>query len=274
MNENSILPTNYGDTKIALLPRDPVWLFTYWEIPQSAKDNLSRVHGDNFIPSFLILRVYDVTNVDFNGTNANRSFDIRISEKAESWYINVGEFNRAWLIEIGYILKDGSFTAVARSNTIALPKYGVSESADAEQWASYNVFDKELLEQIGATSANIIKFSREREEWNKSFALFKLPSSMPSSLPSSKGASKFFQPEPRKEKFFWLRADTEIIVYGATDPDCSLTIAGRQVPLEKDGSFSLRFYLPEGGQEYLIEAVSSDKTMSKRLIFNIVKQTK
>lgn len=274
MNENSMLPTDYGDTKIALLPRDPVWLFTYWEIPQSAKDNLSRVHGDNFIPSLLVLRIYDVTNVDFNGSNANRSFDIRISEKAQNWYINVGEFNRTWLIEIGYILKDGSFAAVARSNAVALPKYGVSESEQVEQWASYNVFDKELLEQIGASSANIIKFSREREEWNKSFALFKLPSSMPSSLPSSKGASKFFRPDTKKEKFFWLRADTEIIVYGATDPNSSLTIAGREIPLEKDGSFSLRFYLPEGGQEYLIEAVSSDKTMSKRLIFNIVKQTK
>jgi hypothetical protein len=274
-NEESILPTNYGDTKITLLPRDPVWMFTYWEISQNTKEHFAKTYGDNLIPSFLILRVYDVTNIVFDGNNDNRHFDIRISQKADNWYINVGEFNRVWLVEVGYILKDGTFVAISRSNAVRLPRYGISEmEVEDERWASYHVLERNFEEHIGNSSANMVKFSNQRDEWNSNFGLFRLPSSMPSSMPSSRSSSRFFAPEVKKEKFFWLKADTEILLYGATDPSANLVICGKEVPINEDGSFSLRFYLPEGKHEYLVEAVSSDKTMSKRILFTVNKQTK
>jgi len=80
--------------------------------------------------------------------------------------------------------------------------------------------------------------------------------------------------QEKTNKNFWLKADTEIIVYGATEPDAELTVQGKKVALAPDGSFTLRFYLPDGQQNYPIEAVSSCKTMSKRIIFNVGKETK
>jgi hypothetical protein len=113
-----------------------------------------------------------------------------------------------------------------------------------------------------------------RERWEE---LTKLPTSgILGGASSSSLQGKDSQPFGKQEKFknFWLKADTEIIVYGATEPDAVLTVQGKNVALAPDGSFTLRFYLPDGKQNYPIEAVSSCKTMSKRIVFNIEKETR
>ncbi|MFB3789606.1 MAG: hypothetical protein ACE15F_24895 [bacterium] len=73
---------------------------------------------------------------------------------------------------------------------------------------------------------------------------------------------------------FWLKADTELIVYGATEPDAKLTVQGQQITLRPDGSFTLRFYLPDGEQEYPIEATSADGTMKKKITFVVTRNSK
>ena len=72
-----------------------------------------------------------------------------------------------------------------------------------------------------------------------------------------------------KQKGFWLKADTELIVYGSTEPDAKLTVQGQNVTLRPNGSSTLRFYLPDGSQEYPIEAVSADGTMKRKITFTV-----
>jgi hypothetical protein len=109
-----------------------------------------------------------------------------------------------------------------------------------------------------------------RERWEEIVTL-----SMPSSGVLG-GASSQFKPghEEAKPKNFWLKADTELIVYGATEPDAKLTVQGQPVTLRPDGSFSLRFYLPDSVQEYPIKAVSADGTMERNITFVVQRQTK
>lgn len=48
----------------------------------------------------------------------------------------------------------------------------------------------------------------------------------------------FFSSEsPIRPRQFWLVADAELIVYGATEPDASVTIGGRPIKLNADGTF-------------------------------------
>jgi hypothetical protein len=56
---------------------------------------------------------------------------------------------------------------------------------------------------------------------------------------------------------FWLGVNAELILYGGTEPDASVTIAGRAVQLQADGSFSCRFALPDGEYELTVRAVSA-----------------
>lgn len=267
--KNPGLPSNYGDTKAVMLPRDPIWIYVYWEINRETVERIKSKYGQNFDASGLAIRVYDVTGIDFDGANANRFFDISVNPNAMSWYINVGEFNRSWCVDVGYILKNGKFITVARTDSMAMPRHGVSDVTD-EQWALLQLEFEKLLRisgagHIGKSSYDLVKLMRERwEELTK----------LPTSGVIGGASSSFRQPGVSKDKNFWLKADTEIIVYGATEPDAVLTVQGKRVSLADDGTFTLRFYLPDGRQSYPIEAVSSDGAMKKRITFNVQKETK
>ncbi|HPK01334.1 MAG TPA: DUF4912 domain-containing protein [Candidatus Sumerlaeota bacterium] len=57
---------------------------------------------------------------------------------------------------------------------------------------------------------------------------------------------------------FRLSVDADLTVYGATEPDARLTVQGRPITLRPDGTFTLRFSLPEGEQVIDVVATSTD----------------
>jgi uncharacterized protein len=63
-----------------------------------------------------------------------------------------------------------------------------------------------------------------------------------------------------KEKGFWFNVNAELVVYGATEVDATVTIGGRKIKLRRDGSFSYRFALPDGNYEMPVVAISADGT--------------
>jgi hypothetical protein len=72
---------------------------------------------------------------------------------------------------------------------------------------------------------------------------------------------------PRK---FWLVADAELIVYGATEPDATVTIGGRPIKLNADGTFRFQMSFQDGLIDYPIMAVAVDgeQTRSIHMKFN------
>ena len=77
-----------------------------------------------------------------------------------------------------------------------------------------------------------------------------------------------------KQKGFWLTVNTELIVYGQTQPDAKLTVQGRPLNLRSDGSFSLRFFLPDGKQIIPVVATSSDSEQVRTITPIVTKETK
>jgi hypothetical protein len=169
-----------------------MWVYSYWEIAQEKIASLSNQLGQRFHNAVLALRVYDITNVEFNGSNAVRYFDVRVGDKIGSFYINVGEFNRSWCVDIGFILEDGDFVLVARSNFLKMPSYGVSDIVD-DKWASVDfAFDKIIYDfslnvrKSGATSYDVVELLKER--WKQ---YENLPSSFAQQLIKSGGPFVF-----------------------------------------------------------------------------------
>lgn len=266
--EKAGLPKAYGDTRVVIMPRDPVWFYAYWEIGSEVFGQLIKKLGEQkFNTSRRALRVYDVTGIKFDGTNAHRYFDIILNPNADNWYVNAGEVNRSWCVDLGILTPDGEFIVIARSNIVHMPRQGVSSITD-EQWAILQEEFERLLrlsgvDRIGKSSFDIAKLMRER--WEEIVSI---------SLPTSPGgASSWKGVKQEKPKGFWLKADTELIVYGATESDAKLTVQGQTVTLRPDGTFSLRFYLPDGEQSYPIEATSSDGTMKKQITFVVTRET-
>jgi hypothetical protein len=109
------LPDNYGDNRIVLLPRDPAWLFAYWNLTYEYKEAARAAGG-----RVLALRVYDVTELDFDGTNANAAFEHECAEWARSWYLPVPAPDRDYIVEIGYRGGD-EWYPLARSRRVSVP---------------------------------------------------------------------------------------------------------------------------------------------------------
>ncbi|HAF95434.1 MAG: hypothetical protein A2X34_00245 [Elusimicrobia bacterium GWC2_51_8] len=265
------LPEGYGNTEAALLPRDPNWMFIYWEITANSKAEVCKTHGsDIFQKSKQIIRVYDVTGTGSIGTVDQKYFDIPVMVDAKSWYINVQESGRAYCCEVGLITPDGRFIGLVRTNTVSLPVGRVSEVTD-EKWMSVTSDFEKLLqlsgvEYIGKGSGEVAKSLAQR--WEMLRAVFSRASSWGVSSLSSHTLAK-----PPLSKAFWLVADCELILYGATEPDAYVTVSGRKVKLNTDGTFSMRFALPDGGMELPIKAVSKDETETREIKIKVSRAT-
>lgn len=126
-------PLKYGRDRMILMARDPNWIYAYWEISATTQKNLRQELGKAVDDSRRVLRLYDVTGVDFNGANANSYVDIPIDKHADNWHLEVGRPNRSFCVDLGCILSGGRFVTVLRSNTVATPRAGISDCQD-EEW--------------------------------------------------------------------------------------------------------------------------------------------
>ena len=126
------LPSGYGETRLTLLPRDPHWAFAYWEIEQGVRRSIEKEHGTKIWKNGReILRIYDVTGIEFSGSNGHSRKDVEIDFKALNWYFRVPEQDRSYIGELG-ILYDGRFIRIIRSNTIRMPRCKVSDMVDKD----------------------------------------------------------------------------------------------------------------------------------------------
>lgn len=256
-------PPGYGDNRIVLLARDPWWIFAYWEIRKDKEDETRRkIEAAGDTPSKSILRVYDVTNVNFNGRNAHSFFDIDLHGLANSWYINVGLPEKSWIVEIGILTKSGNFYLLARSNAVKTPRFGMSDALDAE-WMMpeedyWKMFSLSGGFGVGKGSLEVRELIKKRLE------------EQISSGGISSAASFYRKPPERK---FWLVVNCELIVYGATEPDAKVTVQGKEIKLKHDGTFSLRFALPDGKQTIPVEATSNDGIDRRRITPIVTRKT-
>lgn len=237
------LPAGYGDSRVVVLPRDPYWLFSYWEVSANLRDVVRRQHGPRvWEDGRLTLRVYDVTGLLFDGTNAHRFWDIGVGE-ASSWYVNVGCPDRDWCLDLGLLLPDGRFIVLARSNVVRTPADGFSSLTDAEWLTLDEIYRLSLgLDQVGSSEALLKAAARRLRE-----------------LVSSPGVSSLMSPfgEAPSRRPFWLTVGAELIVYGSTEPGASLTLGGQPIALQPDGTFTLRMTFPDGRIELPIVARSA-----------------
>ena len=70
---------------------------------------------------------------------------------------------------------------------------------------------------------------------------------------------------PPRQRSFWLVADAELIVYGATDPSAQLMIGSEVVPLSAEGTFRVQVPFRDGQQLYPIQAVAADGEQKRNI---------
>lgn len=314
------LPGGYGESRVVLMPRDPQWAYTYWDIPNDHKEDLRRQGGQQ-----LALRLYDVTDVNLEYQSPHSIQEYPCDELAREWYLPMPVSDRDYAVDIGYRCADGRWLVLARSAPVRVPPVYPSDWIEDQfitvSWEE-DLRGKTFLELVPpakkmamagygsvATGGNpiydeIFGMAQTVEAQRVAGSLFgsmqHVPGSMQSVSLADQALSSYVFPSgvgmwavptvsgltmsgagmsgagfsgsgiPMRPRQFWLVADAELIVYGATEPDATVTIGGRPIKLNPDGTFRFQMSFQDGLIDYPIMAVAADgeQTRSIHMKFN------
>jgi hypothetical protein len=260
------LPAGYGKDRIVVMVRDPYWLHAYWELTHAAVQRAEAALGPDWHGARPILRLLDVTSrPDITGSSEGIVRDIDIHGGCNNWYIDVSNPPRSYRVDIGYLSRSGQFYVLARSNVVTTPRAGMSDVLD-ENWSDIDprkadrIFAMSAGFNVGASSLELKELFEER---------FRRPMGSPAVTSFGSGALMH-----ARQRSFWFQLDAELIVYGATEPTARVTLQGQPIRLRPDGTFTMRFALPDGRQIIPAVAASADGVEERTIILAVERNTK
>jgi hypothetical protein len=349
------LPDGYGESRIVLMPRDPQWAYTYWDIPNDHKEALRRQGG-----SRIALRFYDVTDINLEAQRPHSLQQYECDELAREWYLPIPVSDRDYMVEIGYLTMDGRWLLLARSAPVRIPPVYPSDWIEDQfitiSWEE-NLQGKTFLELSAPTKRSlgnpiydrIFGLSESTEAQRVAGSLFGSMHQVPEQAVSSyvfpsgmgiwtgavptasgmgmsgvgmsglsamttsgigalttsgmgmagmtmsgigmsgmtmsgigmsgvgmmnmSGAGFSASAPPIRPRQFWLIADAELIVYGATEPDATVTIGGRPIQLNSDGTFRFQMAFQDGQIDFPIFAVAADGEQNRAIHMKFNRET-
>jgi hypothetical protein len=316
------LPAGYGESRIVLMPRDPQWAYTYWDIANEHKEELRRQGGQQ-----LALRIYDVTEINIEYQSPHSIQEYPCDELAREWYLPIPVSDRDYIVDIGYRCADGRWLVLARSAPVRVPPVYPSDWIE-DHFVTVN-FEEELRDQTvfelvppakrmaaaagtygtygNAIYDEIFGMAQTAEAQRVAGSLFgsmqQVPGSMQAVSLAEQAISSYVFPSgvgmwavptvsgltmsgvgmsgvgfsasavPLRPRQFWLIADAELIVYGATEPDATVTIGGRPIKLNPDGTFRFQMSFQDGLIDYPIMAVAADGEQTRSIHMKFTRET-
>ncbi|WZO95979.1 DUF4912 domain-containing protein [Isosphaeraceae bacterium EP7] len=248
--------------RIVAMVRDPYWLHVHWELSRSTLARAQAALGQDWHGARPILRVFDVTSEDTTSASERHLRDIEIHGGVNNWYIDVTTPPRSFRIDIGYLSRRGKFFVLARSNVVSTPKAGVTDHLD-ENWASVQEQFQKIYNQSGGPNGSGV--SNDLRE------LFEERLRRPMYNPSVQGLGTAGLLLSRG---FHFELDAELIVYGSTEPTARVTLQGEHVPVRPDGTFTVRFSMPDARQIIPAVATSVDGVEERTIVLAVERNTK
>ncbi len=257
-------------TNVVFLPRDPDWAYVFWQISDADREKAQSLGANK-----LCLRLFDASGSQ--GTLR----EIAVDSYSTEWYLPIPLADRDYKVELGY--KYGfNWMSLAFSSVSHVPGSHPSEQ----------ILDKFVPFNLDSTSESIPDISNPvvSEQNGMHERLYQAATNIP--LRRKVGSEEFMENVNStnfsdnltdsgagkwssglndsgsgivKNRSFWLVADAELIVYGATEPSAKLTIGGEDVPLAADGTFRIQVPFRDGTQKYDIKAVDVSGQQEKSI---------
>ena len=275
-------------TTVVFLPRDPQWAYVFWEL-----SDVDRRQAMADGSTQLVLRVADVTGLGGGAAHQHTLMEVVVNSHATEWYLPVPLSDRDYRVELGYRVASSSWRSLAFSGVARVPALHPSEqvldqfvpfSLDAMAPVSDENFSvpaatagiHERIYQVATSTSRTLGMGRGSEAFhsNDSFSLNDqgLHASGVGRWASGRSESGAGLLAPRLRSF-WLVADAELVVYGATDPAATLRIGEEIVPLAEDGTFRIQVPFRDGQQLYPITAVAADGEQTRHITLNFNRTT-
>ncbi|MCM1981310.1 DUF4912 domain-containing protein [Lyngbya confervoides] len=296
------LPEGYGESRIVLLPRDPQWAFVYWDVPNEHKEDLRRQGGQQ-----IALRLCDATDIDITLQAPHSVQEYPCDELAREWYLPIPVSDRDYVIEIGYRCADGRWLLLTRSAVVHIPPTYPSDWVEdifmTVDWnmdlrgktlaklvppalrtggeagvskEGYLIHDQ-IFGLAGDVEAQRVAgslFGSMQQVPQETLSSFVFPSGIGQwAIPTASGLGFSASVPHSRPRKFWLIADAELIVYGATEPDATVTIGDRKIDLSPDGTFRFQMSFQDGNIDYPIKAVAADGEQNREIHMTFTRQT-
>ena len=279
-------------TCLVFLPRDPQWAYVFWDI-----SDVDRERAQASGASYLCLRLADVTGLPGGSSHPHTLQEVNVDSNANEWYLPMPLSDRDYRIELGFRGgASGQWFSLAFSSVARVPALHPSEQildqfvpfsldnsapspALAETPAEAKFADSGLHERVYQSATSRWRsLGRGSEAFHESNAAAgdwidsALHASGAGLWASGRHESGLGGVSPR-QRSFWLVADAELIVYGATDPSARLSIGGEEIPLSAEGTFRVQVPFRDGQQIYPIEAVAVDGEQRRSITLEFQRST-
>ena len=302
------LPAGYGESRIVLMPRDPQWAYAYWDISNEHKEELRRQGGQQLALRIYDVTDIDIEHQsphsiqEYPCDELAREWYIPVPVSDRDYVIDIGYRcgDGRWLI----LARSASVHTppVYPSDWIEDIFITVDLGEDLRGQTKYELVPpaKKQPEPAPAPTGNqiydqIFGMAESAEAMRVAGSMFGSMQHLPGSMAPEEAISSYIFPSgvgmwaqpnvsglnmsgvgfsasapPVRPRKFWLIADAELIVYGATEPDATVTIGDRQIQLNPDGTFRFQMSFQDGLIDYPIKAVAVDgeQTRSIQMKFN------
>ncbi len=178
--------------------------------------------------------------------------------RKDEFGVEATEWNGSPSEESGFIAGSGSGSRSGRRSSATSSSFARSSAVGSS--AGVN---RSSAQELGGRSSSVFVRSSVGSAGRSSAG----------SASSGGGFSALPVSESVKGRKFWAELHTELVVYGATEPNAKVTLGGMPIQLTSEGTFSIRFYLRDGQHPVPFVATSNDEVDSIEIVPLVTKNT-
>jgi hypothetical protein len=259
--------TTIKEDQLALTVRGPFWLHAFWQLSSRTIERIKVSMGHFWYTATPILRIYRI-EPDAVSLDRRKLFrEIKIHGGVRHWYIDVTDPPSMYQAELGYLSKEKKFHLLVSSNTVETPPRQIVDDLDKldDNWREID----ENLARIYKLSSNDVNNADLKRVFEKQL---NRPMSQP--LISRYKSTRQKNISEKTIRNFQFNIDADIIIHGKTDPSVQLTVKNEPITINSDGTFSVRFSIPEKRHVFPIEAESNDGVEIQRVILTMERNTR
>lgn len=252
--------------RLVVMVRDSYWLQAYWELTRTGVDRAQAALGQEWHSVKPVLRLVEVTDGGTTSAVETPVRDIEIHGGVNNWYVDVQDPPKSYRIDIGYLTTSGKIFVLARSNVVTTPKAAAKDHLD-ENWADVAADFERIYAQSGGHDGDGNGSVELQEVFEE-----RLRRPMGSSLIARCGQE--MEGILNARRGFHFEIDAEMIVFGKTEPDARVTLQGEPVKLRPDGTFTMRYALPNARQVIPAVAHSAGGLEQRTVVLAVERNTK
>jgi hypothetical protein len=251
--------------RLIVMVRDPYWLHAYWELNRKSVDRAKAALGQNWHSARPILRLSEVLRDGSTTATRQTVRDMEIHGGVNNWYIDVHNPPKSYQLDIGYLTAGGHFFSLARSNVVTTPAATKGDAFDKNWSEVAKEFDRVFVLSGGYSEPEANVELRE--------VLEERVHRMVGQSTTSQFGPSVMAPNHQPSDFDF-QVDTELIVHGVTHPDAQVTLRGEPVKIRSDGTFAVRFNLPDRRHVLPVVASSRDGAEQRTIVLAVDRNTK